>query len=499
MKNIFKIISVLTLFIFISCQKEIDQDTITQDNNNPTKNLTKQSITNLEKLILNNTSSIQYPITVLTFFPDAQQTGSNTFENNQDLFNFINNLTDDNILITLKYPISFLNENLDEIVLNNNEELITETKEIIVPDTNDYLDLILLKELRTSLIKNLVVQYPVKLITGAKNVFEDKLEIGSFTVNNSDNFLSLLPRDLTTKLVSINYPITIFDKLQKEFIINSNAELLIKLSKQLSENSEFLETVLLDKFISYLNNETGIVYPIKAVYSTKNQNNSELLTIESKAQFFNIIDLNNLNNVILTLKYPLQINNTTINSNQELNTFLNFDIEITDRLKYISRYDGRFDDAIDNSPSSSIEYPYQVILGNNTISINNISDYLEVLQEKENQNIQEISIVFPIFTKQFHVINGVRNQSTFDELVTIFKDVTANESRAKFSSYAVKYPIEVKTKLQNSFISINDDKALTLLADDIIEINYPIELINSNNEITTINNNQELISTIESK
>ncbi len=500
MKILFKVISILTLFIFFSCQEEIVEN---NNNNDPQKTEDDQSLTQLKGLILNKNTTLKYPITLLSFDTKSQQSNNSTFENDNDLLAFLTNLkSDSSVLFTIKYPILFFDKNQNVISSNNNIDLEQNSANSI--NLSDWLNDIELNKLSKALENNLFFSYPLNLSTGLRNLWPNLAPNAiSLSVNkeilNVEEFLTFLPKDTQKSIaIAFKYPLIVFNNNQEEISINNNTELfdfIDQSSTKESLTSEGLDSELLKKFIQYLNDYSGLTYPIKI-----NQNiNSETVEhiINNKDVFFNVIDIDNLSNLNLTLQYPIQIDDTTINNNTALNTYLTLLIDLADRLKHVSKYDGTFDDFIDNAPNFSLEFPYQVTIGNKTITLESENDYSEVIEEQNAQPNQQITIVLPVEVVGFHhVVNSI---ATPKQLQKAYDLSLSNENRARFSVYKIKYPIQIETtNLPNEFFTINEDTSLSFYAKRINKIKYPIQL-ESSNGIVTINNNQELVNTIESK
>lgn len=585
MKLFKNIISISILLLIFSCQKDIDEEIITKDTQNPTTSLTQSSIDNLKELILDADADIKYPITLLSFFTELQKTDSNEFKKDVDLFNYLNSLTDDSILITIKYPISYVDKENKEVVLGNNEELKEETETIFIPEIEDYLSDEVLIKIRSFLFGNLSFSYPINIAQTVEEQGKDLPLIRLSEIDTELRFRNLTFIQNQNSKIALRYPVVLFDVNKTQIVVENNQELVTVLDLK-----QGLNTQLLTDFVNYLKSESDIAYPIKINYNNgdnlrvsgvirndtglidlvdqsndvenldllikypmlannatiktneelnnflKNQSNLPLdvelttldfidylnnkngikypfnvrfdaneqkqqATIFDRNDFFDKVDTDLFENINFEIIYPITINEIVFNNNQEINTFLTIDINVTDRINYITRYDGRFDDVVDNSPNFSLEFPYQVMVGTEVIEINGANDYDKVAQEKTNQNTQTVTIINNnnVNFRSSYLTNSLPSSTTIQNLQTRFNDNISNEQRSVFSRYKIQFPIEIITDTNEGFYTVNDIASLFFNSQSIIDIKYPITLVDSTQNTLTISNHQELIETIESK
>lgn len=85
----------------------------------------------------------EYPITIAVYNDNNEQTGSETFENDEQLFHFFNNLNE-NQFVSFNFPMTLVDSTGERVVIENNEQLAAAIRiaknECDEDDDNDYND-----------------------------------------------------------------------------------------------------------------------------------------------------------------------------------------------------------------------------------------------------------------------------------------------------------------------------------------------------------------------
>jgi hypothetical protein len=206
----------LSIFLFVSCQKEsveIIQDDTTQ-NITATSNLgsliarVSQNPTSKDNVLDNsNCFSVQLPVTVIV---NGQQIVVATEANYQTVQNAINAFNNDDDIVNFVYPITIKYQNFETKVIQNVAQLHQAMEQC--GDDNDDLDEI-------DCVK---INYPISF-----NIYNANNQIASVTTINSNaelfNFLRNLPNNI---LIALNFPVSVTNPNGQVVNINNNAQLV---------------------------------------------------------------------------------------------------------------------------------------------------------------------------------------------------------------------------------------------------------------------------------
>ncbi|MDO6736689.1 hypothetical protein [Wenyingzhuangia sp. 2_MG-2023] len=400
---LYKIIFIAFLFLN-SCQKETS-DNMLGSTETSNSSLSNKSIANLKNLILDASAEISFPVTVVTYYLNSEQSGSNEFKNEDDLFSFLKSSETGNILASIKYPIQVLDRNKDSYTLKNNTELddIIENTikpiKVYLPLTESYLTDDLLDKIRDYLSSYNGFEYPIQFTTGLQNVLQNGLAISTYQATDKQDLINFLPT-------------------------NSNENLLV------------------------------------------------------------------------AFEYPIEIENTTVRSNLELEVFFESkQIDIKNAIKFITQHNGTTDDFIDNSPNISIQFPFSVTIVNEVIDLTNESNFDNLLSLKINNDNAPIYIEYPINVTGS---DGVYTINTIDELNSLqtnYNNDFTYTSSNPFSCIEIVYPVEINTT--QGIYSIENDIQFYSDSDSLIDIAYPIQVKDANGTNTTINNDGEFILKVD--
>jgi len=166
--------------------------------------------------------------------------------------------------------------------------------------------------------------------------------------------------------------------------------------------------------------------------------------------------------------------------------------EISTMLKSVTANDTSFDNLVDNSSCISIDFPYQVLINEQAVTINNISDLQQISPE------EEIDIIYPINTVFFNYdSHQADNRSDFN----LIKDTCNDNLNLTFNTCIdIHYPITIKeyNDITESFdtFRLNSNKELflhieTLHDNDVFEIEFPIFISKLRNETIKVESNED--------
>jgi len=154
-----------------------------------------------------------------------------------------------------------------------------------------------------------------------------------------------------------------------------------------------------------------------------------------------------------------------------------------------------------------IKFPYSITLNGAIISIHSATDY-SIVQNNINASTTDsdsIVIHFPVIViLENYTERTLYNQNDFDSLVDSFQSNTTY--LGKINGLTIHYPIKLNVynstnQLANS-ISITDCLSLYNFTDNLIEnqyfaINYPIQITSYNDQILTVDSNENFENVIK--
>jgi hypothetical protein len=205
----------LSIFLFVSCQKEsveIIQDDTTQ-NITATSSLgsliarVSQNPTSKDNVLDNsNCFSVQLPVTVIV---NNQQIVVATAANYQTVQNAINAFNNDDDIVNFVYPITIKYQNFDTEVIQNVAQL-QQAMQQCGDDNDDDAEIDCVK-----------INYPVSF-----NIYNANQQITSVTTINSNaelfNFLINIPYNY---FIALNFPVSVTNPNGQVVSINNNAQL----------------------------------------------------------------------------------------------------------------------------------------------------------------------------------------------------------------------------------------------------------------------------------
>ncbi len=166
-------------------------------------------------------------------------------------------------------------------------------------------------------------------------------------------------------------------------------------------------------------------------------------------------------------------------------------------LQNASQNSGSIDDFIDSTPCSSIQFPYQVIINGQTITITDLSDLASI-----GNTTSPITIVFPI-TVVFEDFSTrlVNNQQELDALVILCQSLD-NSINCIDIVYPITFFIFNANNEQTGTVVISSDAQLfvflTTLEDGVfLAIDFPITIILSDGSSVVVTNNNQLQDLIQ--
>lgn len=159
--------------------------------------------------------------------------------------------------------------------------------------------------------------------------------------------------------------------------------------------------------------------------------------------------------------------------------------------------DGSYDNIIDGCNAISIQYPYSVQIKNEVIDITSIED-IQTLTLEYFPVRNEIKLIYPVTVTFSDYSESILSNA--GELRKIQNQYNSNTKDDDIECIDFIYPIEItlyNTAYQKSdLIIITDDKDLhkvfRKINDLIVAITYPIQVITTDGETISINDNTEL-------
>lgn len=169
---------------------------------------------------------------------------------------------------------------------------------------------------------------------------------------------------------------------------------------------------------------------------------------------------------------------------------------IADLILKVTLQDGSFDDIIDNCSEISINFPYEIRIKNETITISSPED-IEQVELNYQQFLNAIVLKFPVtVTFSDHSESTLTNRGDLQKIINEYE----KKKRELIKCIDFIYPFDVyiyNTEYQKpESANIRNDKKLHGLLKHkngiLVEIDYPISVELSDETVVTIGNNQEL-------
>ncbi len=193
-------------------------------------------------------------------------------------------------------------------------------------------------------------------------------------------------------------------------------------------------------------------------------------------------------------------------SDAQENTKLTSNSTLTTLITQTVTKDGSVDNIIDKANCLEVVLPVLVVVNGTSVEIKNKEDYevIEEIFDRFNDDVDKIDIQYPIklVTSSFNEVQ-IRNENELKELVQSCNG--ENEIDADIECIDFMYPISISVFDTDFDIAntrkIDDDANLfkflkNLDASTIASIKFPITLIKADGTLISVNNNNELESTI---
>ena len=165
------------------------------------------------------------------------------------------------------------------------------------------------------------------------------------------------------------------------------------------------------------------------------------------------------------------------------------------------------DNIIDGSTYCTIKLPYTVLVNGTQIAINTTADYQKVLDNINADTTDDdvVKINFPVVMVYYNYIEkNIPNEADFDSLIdywNMYPDLLS-----KINGLNIKYPITI-----NSYNSANQIASSTTITSDqaffnfiknlnssqYISLQYPISVVDYNNQTKSIANNSDFENAIK--
>ncbi|WKV10643.1 hypothetical protein [Marivirga harenae] len=169
----------------------------------------------------------------------------------------------------------------------------------------------------------------------------------------------------------------------------------------------------------------------------------------------------------------------------------------------ISQQQGSGDNIIDGSSCTSIVFPFTVIINGASVEITSEDDFdlIEDIIDELEDDSDNIEIQFPIEVSLPD--NTVVTIATMDELEDLLDECDDDDDIECLDIvYPITFSIYNQIREQASTTTIENDRELYQFLDqiedsEIVSLIYPIDLVLFNNDMISINSNQELEAAVE--
>jgi hypothetical protein len=216
-----------------------------------------------------------------------------------------------------------------------------------------------------------------------------------------------------------------------------------------------------------------------------------------------------MKNIILLLLVSLSIFSCQTEESvivEDTNQNLIASSPLTSLLSRVSQNTTSQDNVLDNSSCFAVQLPVVVIVNNQQITISTTSDYQivqDAIEAFSNDDdivnfIYPITIIYQNFSTQV-----ISNSNTLDD---VLDDCAEDDDFDEIDCISFNYPIVINVYNSNNqlaeTITIQNNAQLYVFIEnldnnDLVAINYPISLQNSNGQTIIINSNNELENFIE--
>lgn len=180
--------------------------------------------------------------------------------------------------------------------------------------------------------------------------------------------------------------------------------------------------------------------------------------------------------------------------------------QLVDLIERVTQNPTSLDNILDNSSCFSVVLPVTVIVNGQNITVNNQSDY-QIVQNAINQFSNDddiVNFIYPITIRFQNFQTIVLNNS--DALDDVLDDCQEDDELDEIDCIQVVYPVSINvynTSLQLAETVVIQTNAQlfnflnNLNSNQLIAVQYPITIINSNGQNVVVQNNTQLLELID--
>ncbi|WP_230392551.1 hypothetical protein [Flavobacterium sp. LC2016-01] len=180
---------------------------------------------------------------------------------------------------------------------------------------------------------------------------------------------------------------------------------------------------------------------------------------------------------------------------------------ITSYLQRVAMVQTVKDNVIDGSTYCTIKPPYTVTVNNTQIAVNSAADYQKVIDNinASNSDNDIVKINFPVTMVYYNYVEKlIPNEADFDALIDYWNQYP--DLLSKINGLNINYPITINiynsANQIASSVSIISDQAFfnfikNLNSSQYISLQYPISVVDYNNQTKSITNNLEFENAIK--
>jgi hypothetical protein len=180
---------------------------------------------------------------------------------------------------------------------------------------------------------------------------------------------------------------------------------------------------------------------------------------------------------------------------------------LTSNLQRVAMVKTVHDNVIDGSTYCTIKFPYTVVVNNERIAVNTTADYQKVVDNiNANSNDNDIvKIDFPVTMIYYNYYEkNIPDEADFNSLIDYWNRYP--DLLSKINGLNIIYPITINiynsSNQVGSSVSIISDEAFfnfikNLNDSQYISLNYPISIVNYNNQTSSITSNLDFENAIK--
>ncbi|MDC7996044.1 hypothetical protein [Altibacter sp. HG106] len=204
--------------------------------------------------------------------------------------------------------------------------------------------------------------------------------------------------------------------------------------------------------------------------------------------------------VMLALCWACQKEEFTVIQDQEdTEEVSNASANLRLKLRTVSSHDGSFDDVIDNASCVSIKLPYTLFFNGELYNIGTILDLQPIGPE------DEVELIFPLtLVRSDHSEIIVTSEAQWEDELSVCGADTLIQEHNPCVDIAYPISLAIYNVAEGQFetrVIANSQELFPWVVDpqseDLISINYPVDLIVGASSVLTTNNNNQLADTID--